>query len=244
MQNLLEQARKEGEVVLYTTMTVRDFEVFKKAAKEEYPFLNIQHIYLSASRQAARVMQEFRVGKLQADVLGNSLEAMLYYQKQGVIANYESPEAKNMIKGSVDPDAYWAGITTDLLITAFHSRQVPKGSAPINYDDYLNPKFKGQMAINSGTPYALVGMVSFRGEEQGIAYVKRLSQQHLRSVEGFTHEGQQALVKAGKIPLRRGVKSPAKEIDQLLDSEGLHVIKPKGDFSKYQKLYNEFVGVK
>ena len=47
---LLNQAKKEGEVILYTTMTVGDFEHFNKAAKEKYPFLNIRHVYLSSAR--------------------------------------------------------------------------------------------------------------------------------------------------------------------------------------------------
>ena len=36
--DLLSQAKKEGEVILYTTMTVGDFQLFNKAAKEKYPF--------------------------------------------------------------------------------------------------------------------------------------------------------------------------------------------------------------
>src|SRR6266404_6195012 len=82
---ILNQARKEGEVVLYTTMTVDDFQSFNKAAKEKYPFLNIRHVYLSSGRQAARVMQEFRAGRVQADVLGNSPEPLLYFKQQGVL---------------------------------------------------------------------------------------------------------------------------------------------------------------
>lgn len=35
---ILNQAKKEGEVILYTTMTVRDFEFFSKAAKESILF--------------------------------------------------------------------------------------------------------------------------------------------------------------------------------------------------------------
>jgi len=52
--DLLSQAKKEGEVILYTTMTVGDFQLFNKAAKEKYPFLNIRHVYLSSARQTAR----------------------------------------------------------------------------------------------------------------------------------------------------------------------------------------------
>ena len=71
--------------------------------------------------------------------------------------------------------------------------------APKNDDEYLRPQFKGQLAVNRGVPYPLSGMVSLRGEEQGIAYFKRLSQQDLRLVEGYTHNVN--MMAAGEYPL-------------------------------------------
>src|SRR5215471_20440507 len=139
---ILNQAKKEGEVILYTTMTVRDFEFFSKAAKEKYPFLNIRHVYLSSGRQVARVMQEFRAGRVQADVLGNSPEPLLYLKQQGVLAPYRSAETKNMIEGTWDPEGHWSGITTDLLLTGFNPRLISKMAAPRNYDKYLKSQFK------------------------------------------------------------------------------------------------------
>ena len=196
---LLNQAKKEGEVVLYTTMTVGDFEHFNKAAKEKYPFLSIRHVYLSSARQTARVVQEFRAGRVQADVLGNSPEPLLYLKQQGVLAAYRSPETVNLLKGAWDPEGYWSGMTTDLLVTGFNPRLISRSTAPKNYDEYLRPQFKGQLAVNRGVPYPLTGMVSLRGEEQGIAYFKKLSQQDLRLVEGYTHTVN--LMAAGEYPL-------------------------------------------
>ena len=196
---LLNQAKKEGEVVLYTTMTVGDFEHFNKAAKEKYPFLSIRHVYLSSARQTARVVQEFRAGRVQADVLGNSPEPLLYLKQQGVLAAYRSPETVNLLKGAWDPEGYWSGMTTDLLVTGFNPRLISRSAAPKNYDEYLRPQFKGQLAVNRGVPYPLTGMVSLRGEEQGIAYFKKLAQQDLRLVEGYTHTVN--LMAAGEYPL-------------------------------------------
>lgn len=304
---LLNQARKEGEVILYTTMTVGDFEHFNKAAKEKYPFLSIRHVYLSSARQTARVMQEFRAGRVQADVLGNSAEPLLYLKQQGVLAPYKSPETVNLLKGAWDPEGYWSGMTTDLLVTGFNPRLISRSAAPKSYDEYLRPQFKGQLAVNRGVPYPLTGMVSLRGEEQGLAYFKKLSQQELRPVEGYTHtvnlmaageypltafmqvskldamkrknapvdwlpsaptlatistvamiknplhpaaaqllidfylsaEGQRGLAAAGKIPLRSGVKSQSRDIDQLMESGNIHVILPEGGYDRYMKIYNE-----
>lgn len=303
---LINQAKKEGEVILYTTMTVRDFEFFNKAAKEKYPFLNIRHVYLASGRQVTRVVQEHRAGRVQADVLGNSPEPILYYKQQGVTGPYRSPESKNLLAGSWDPEGYWTGMTTDLLLTGFNPRMISRASAPKNYDDYLKPQFKGQMSINRSTPYPLTGMVALKGEEQGIAFFRRLVQQDLRLVEGYSHtvnllaageypltifmqvskldlmkrkeapvewlpsaptlasistvamvknplhpaaaqllidfylsvEGQRALAAAGKIPLRRGVKSESRDIDQLMESGNLHVLHPEGSYDRYMKIYN------
>ena len=310
--DLLSQAKKEGEVILYTTMTVGDFQLFNKAAKEKYPFLNIRHVYLSSARQTARVMQEFRAGRVQADVLGNSPETLLYLKQQGVLAAYRSPEVTNLLKGAWDPEGYWSGITTDLLVTGFNPKLIGKAVAPKNYDEYLRPQFKGQLAVNRGVPYPLTGMVSLRGEEPGIGYFKKFSQQDLRLVEGYTHtinlmaageyaltafmqvskleamkrkeapvdwlpsaptlatistvamvknplhpaaaqllidfylsaEGQRGLAAAGKIPLRRGVKSQSREIDQLMESDNLHVILPEGGYDRYMKIYNDYLGIR
>ena len=38
--------------------------------------------------------------------------------------------------------------------------------------------------------------------------------------------------RAGKIPARRGVKSPSEEIDRLLDSANLHVLKNEGEYGR------------
>ena len=310
--DILERAKKEGEVVLYTTMTVADFEVFNKAAKEKYPFLTVRHVYLSSARQAARVMQEHRAGRVQADVLGNSPEPLLYFKQQGVIGPYRSPETKNMIERTWDADGFYSGITTDLLVTGFNPKMIARAAAPKSYDEYLRPQFKGQMAVNRGVSYPLTGMVSMRVEEQGIAYFRKLSQQDLRLVEGYSHtvnlmaageyqlttfmqvskldamkrkgapvdwlpsaqtlatistvamvknplhpaaaqllidfylsaEGQRALSGAGKIPLRKGAKSPSKEIDQVMESGNLHVIWPEGGYDRFMKMYNDFLGIR
>jgi iron(III) transport system substrate-binding protein len=309
---LIEQAKKEGEVVLYTTMPVVEFQIFNQALKEKYPFLNVRHVRISSASQVARVMLEHKSGKTQADVLGNSVTALSYLKSQGVVEPYESPETKHLLKGTMDPEGYWSGITTDFLITALNTNLISAEKAPKNFDDYLNPVFKNQFGVNRGVAEGLIGMMEVWGAEKGLAYMRRLGQQGLRPVEGFAHmanllaageyplaiymqvskidamrkkgapvawlptspalatvsavsktrnspdpaaakllidfylsaEGQQALARAGKIPLRRGVKSPSPDIDELLEGGNFHVVKAEGDYSRYMKLYNEILGIR
>jgi hypothetical protein len=127
-------------------------------------------------------MQEFRAGRVQGDVLGNSPEPLLYLKQQGVLGQYRSAETKNLLPGAWDNDGFWSGITTDLLVTGFNPRLLSK-SAVRKHDELT--QFKGQIAVNRGVP-SLTGMVSLRGESKAWL-ISKTSQQDLRLVESYSH---------------------------------------------------------
>jgi len=102
-------ARKEGEVILYTTMVVSDFQVFHKALVKKYPYLKVNHVRLGAATLVSRAVAEFRAGKHLADVYGVSPDSMNYLRDIGVLANYTSPEANSFTKASWTPRAFGRG---------------------------------------------------------------------------------------------------------------------------------------
>jgi hypothetical protein len=91
----LEQARKESEVVLYSTISVNAFNELNRGIKEKYPFLNVQHIRLGPAQQLARILQEQRSGRFLADVVYNNLLHLIYLKDNGILGRYESPESNS-----------------------------------------------------------------------------------------------------------------------------------------------------
>jgi iron(III) transport system substrate-binding protein len=205
------QARKEGEVVLYSTITVNAFNELNKAIKVKYPFLTVRHIRLGPAQLLARIMQEHRAGQLQADVIYNNLLHLIYLKDNGVLGKYESIENKFLMKQALDPDGVWIGGDIDVLVTGFNTKMISRDEVPTSYEGFLNDKLKGQIAINSNNPYALIGMVSLKGEKQGIDFMKKLAQQNLRPVQGFTHMVN--LLAAGEYPI--ALMSQVTKIEQL-----------------------------
>ena len=195
----VEQARKEGEIILYSTITVGAFNELNKAIKEKYPFLNVRHIRLGPAQLLARIMQEQRAGHFLADVIYNNLLHLIYLKESGVLGKYESPENRFLMKEAIDLDGFWVGADIDVLVTGLNTNMIARNEVPTTYEGFLDSKLKGQMAINSNNPYGLVGMASLRGEDQGIAYMTKLAQQSLRPVQGFTHMAN--LLAAGEYPI-------------------------------------------
>ena len=195
----LDQAKKEGEVVLYTTMVVSDFQVFQKALAKKYPFLKVNHVRLGASTLVARAIAEFRAGKHLTDVYGVTPDSMNYMRDQGILAPYTSAEAKFLHKGFVDPKGFWSGINTDVLVTGVNTSQLNIKRAPRSYADYLKPEYKGKMAFHVGTVNPLIGLSEIYGEEKALAYLRSFAKQDLIQHNGYTKISQ--LLAAGEFPL-------------------------------------------
>lgn len=194
-----EAARKEGEVVLYTTMVGSDFQVFNRALIKRYPFLRVQHIRIGASTLVARAIAEFRAGKHLADVYGVTPDSMNYMREQGLLAQYSSPEARFLHKGFTDPKGHWSGINTDVLVTGVNTSQLSVKTAPRGYADYLKPEFKRKIAFHIGTANPLIGMIELQGEEKALAYMRSLARQDLIQHNGYTKIAQ--LLAAGEFPI-------------------------------------------
>jgi len=195
----LDQAKKEGEVVLYTTMVVSDFQVFQKALVKKYPFLKVNHVRLGASTLVSRAIAEFRAGKHLTDVYGVAPDSLNYMREQGILAPYASPEAKYIHKGFIDPKGFWSGITTDVRVTGVNTAQLNIKRAPHSYADYLKPEFKGKMAFHMGTNNPLIGMSEMQGEEKALAYMRSFAKQDLIQHNGYTKISQ--LFAAGEFPI-------------------------------------------
>jgi iron(III) transport system substrate-binding protein len=195
----LELAKKEGEVVLYTTMVLSDFQVFQRAIAKKYPFLKVNHVRLGTATLAARAIAEFRAGKNLTDVFGVTPDSMNYLRDIGALAQYVSPETKFLNQGFTDPKGYWTGINTDILVTGVNIKQMPVARAPRSYADYLKPEYKGKMAFHTGTNNPLIGMTELRGEEKALAYMRAFARQDLIFHNGYTKISQ--LLAAGEFPL-------------------------------------------
>src|SRR4030095_14378398 len=79
----VEQARKEGQGILCSTITVGAFDQLSKALKEKYPFMTVRHIRLGPAQQLARIMQEKRSGQFLAGVVYNNPIYFIHFEEFG-----------------------------------------------------------------------------------------------------------------------------------------------------------------
>lgn len=179
----LEQgARREAQIVFYTSVSAADVPKIAAAFEAAHPFLKVNAYRAQPSTLVNRLETENRAGRDLADILG-SAPAQVWLLKQKKLSRpYVSPERQAFPAGSYDRDGYWVGFEVTPIVLAFNSKMVPAAAAPKNYEDLLKPSWKGKMSLGNDEYEWYSVMLDSLGKKKGLDYMKALAKQDLNMV--------------------------------------------------------------
>ena len=98
-----------------------------------------------------------------------------------------------------DKDGYYVGNFTYGLVFGYNVKNVVANRIPSSYEDLLSPYWKSQMGLDRESYDWLGGIMDIMGEQKGLHYARKLSEQDLKIIKGHTLLTQ--LVAAGEIRL-------------------------------------------
>ena len=196
--SLIEAAKKEGSLVLYTSMTVDQAQKLNDAFRVKYPFLQV-HMFRAGERLLTKIMTETQAGRFDFDVVQSAETQAYFLKKRNLLARYHSPETKQLQKGFFDADGFWAAIYMMPNIIAYNTRMVKRSEVPLSDEDLLNPKWRGKIGMDHTKPEWFSWKLKRLGQDKGLAYMKKLGTQEFKLYSGLTIIT--GLLAAGEFPL-------------------------------------------
>src|SRR6266550_1830957 len=156
---LIEAAKKERQVVWYTTLIVTQaIRPLKNAFEKKYPGIELQYARADESPTAAKLMAEAAAGRVQADVF-DGISNMVPLKRAGIAAPFVPSAAKDYPADMKDKDGYWQAILLYVFTPGINTTMVAKEQAPKIYQDLLDPRWRGKMAWNPGSIAGAHGFV-------------------------------------------------------------------------------------
>jgi iron(III) transport system substrate-binding protein len=146
---LEEGAKKEGEMVFYTSLSLTDYPKIMPHFEKSYPFIKTNTYRATPSGVFQRADTEARANRFAVDVVGSAPVEMWHLKQRKLSTGYLSPEQKALPPGSHDAEGYWQGFEVTPLVLAFNTKQVSNADAPRSYQDLLNPKWKGKLSLGT-----------------------------------------------------------------------------------------------
>lgn len=190
---LIEGARKEGKIVLYSAM-IEDqaLRPLANAFKKKYPFVTFDYWRADTRDLINKGLAEARANAVVGDILeGGGLSQAL--MRANIVQPFFTPELARFPKERYDPKGAWAATRVSYFGPAYNTKLVPAGEVPKTYQDLLDPKWKNKLswastAETGGAMMFIAFIRSLLGEEKGEAYLRELSKQNLANLTGSPRE--------------------------------------------------------
>ncbi len=176
-----EQAKKEAEVILYTSVSVDEHPIILGPFSKKYPGVKVVIVRQSSNSVLQRLLTEHRAGKDVADMVIVGAEYLDVLQREGLFQSYNSSE------GKAEKDGNWFGLYLSDHGIGYNTKLIAPNSAPTRYTDLLKDQWKGQIALNIGNPTWIYTMLDFFGNEKGMDFLKKFASTGPRAVRGTTN---------------------------------------------------------
>ena len=148
---LYERARKEGQVLVYSSFNAAEFVSLKDAFEKKYPGVKVEHLRLAGAKLMQRILAEHQAGSNLADTVLIKGETMHVLGQKGLLAKYDPLEDdKNAIdKMFRHPENLWTTVYLGVHSIVYNSRRVVNKDIPRRYTDLLKPQWKDKIGVST-----------------------------------------------------------------------------------------------
>jgi iron(III) transport system substrate-binding protein len=198
-QRLVEGAKKEGVVTIYTSAPTDDMAVLAAAFEKKHG-VKLQVWRASSEKVVQRAVSEARANRFDVDIIetnGPDIEAL---HREKLLQEVRSPHLADLIPGAIPPHREWLSMRLNIWVAAYNTQLVRKEDLPKTYEDLVNPRWKGKLGIEGGDANWFAGVVKEMGEARGLKAFRDIVGANGVSVR-VGHTLLTNLVVAGEVPL-------------------------------------------
>jgi len=238
---LIEAARREAKVVLYSAMDLPVGEKLGKAFEAQYPGIQVQIERSGSERLFQRIDQEFASNIRAADVVNSSdASHFITWKKNGWLAPFVTEDiAQHFLPEYRDPDGMSATTRIYLSSIAYNTNLVKPDDAPKSFADLLDPKWAGKMVKGHPAYSGTIMTATFQMvREFGWDYYEKLSKQRVMQVQSSTDPpkklalGERAVMADGNEYNVVLLKEAGQPVEPVYPTEGTPTISgPTGIFA-------------
>lgn len=197
-QRLIENAKKEGAVYVYTSMQLPDSRPLAEAFEKKYG-VKVTLWRASGEKVAQRALTEARGGRYDADVVETDGAQMEILYREKLLAPFHTSSIKDIPPALVPRHKHYVPTRLSLYVLAYNTKLVQPNEVPNSYQDLLNPKWRGRIGIEAADVAWFAAVTKAMGEKNGLRYFQTLAGTKPSVRRGHTLTAQ--LVAAGEIAM-------------------------------------------
>ena len=227
IDQLVEAAKKEGKVVVYTARTEAQAQGMAKAFEAKYG-IPVEYVRAGGEQLAQKLELELRAGRVIADVVHDTDRSYPTILKgRGDLLQYRPVNAEPYLAKDKDPEGYWWGSSMSGMMIIYNKSLVTPQEAPKSFKELADAKWKGKSV--TGSPNyggAQLAITKALLEMYGWPFLEQWRANNVMVVQGFPDAENKVI--SGERPV--GVDVSTRLSEALSKGQPLGVVWPDEGF--------------
>ena len=197
-RRLLDEAKKQREVVMYTSLNLKD-SVPLTEAFEKKTGIKVLLWRASSEKVVQRAVTEARAGRFSPDILETNGPEMEALYREKLLEEFYSPNFKDLPAAAFPRHRHYVADRFNFFTIGYNTNLVKAEEVPNAYEDLVHPRWAGRVGLEGGDVEWFGAIVKSMGEEKGLAFFRKLADSKPQIRTGHTLMAE--LVASGEIPL-------------------------------------------
>lgn len=198
-EKLLAAAVREGTLTVYTAFRPQDLPTIVGPFERKYG-VKVKAWRSGTNIVTQRVLTEAAGNRAEVDVVMIPAGDMVQLYREKILQPVHSPFFKDLIPGALPAHRSWATVFMNVTVQTYNTNRIKKEDLPRTYQDLLDPKWKGNLGVESKAEEWFSTVVRSMGEEKGTKLFRDIMARNGMSVR-LGVSLLQNLVVAGEVPL-------------------------------------------
>lgn len=197
-QRLIDGARQEGTLVLYTSLATTESIPLTQAFEKKYG-VKVQLWRATSDQILQRTINEARGRRHAVDVIetnGPEIEAL---SRERLTSDFHSPHFADFPAWAIPPHRLWICDRMTVYVVAFNTGKVRRDEIPATYEGFADAKWSGRIGIEATDQEWMAAIVKHWGDDRGLGLFRKLAAMKPDIRKG--HVLLSELVAAGEIPV-------------------------------------------
>ncbi|MSO46228.1 MAG: ABC transporter substrate-binding protein [Acidobacteria bacterium] len=199
---IVEGARTEGLVTMYTSLNTQDSVPLTDAFEKKYG-VKTELWRSSSERVVQRALIEARARRFTCDVMETNGPEMEALYREGLLDEFRSPHFADLAPAAFPTHRHYIADRFNFFTIGYNTTLVKPDEVPNTYDDLLHPRFVGRIGLEAGDVDWFGAMMKHMGEAEGPRFFRTLAEHKPQIRSGHTLMGQ--LVASGEVPLAANI---------------------------------------
>ena len=170
---LLERAKQEGSVTVYTSLAPTEAMPLVEAF-EKKTGVKVNLWRALSDSVVKRAVAEAQAKRHAVDVIETNGPEMESLAREQVLAPFFSPHLADLPADSIPKHGLWVPDRLTFFVVAYNTNKVKAAELPKTYEGFLDPKWKGRIALEATDAEWMAGVVKTWGEARGMDFMRKL----------------------------------------------------------------------